>query len=123
MKFSDRYKRELDNIKPDGYIKDKSRRKMAVENEKSAPKRSGRAVFGTAVAAMLCGAIIFSAGIVTGRKTVKVDATTNTEAMKTLASYDDIYDNIKRFKTSVWDKLNSYASGNMEIIEEDKQSI
>ena len=118
MKFSDRYKTELDNIKPDGYIKDKIRRKMAEENEKSAPKRSGRAVFGTAVAAVLCGAIIFSAGIVTGRKTVKVVATPNTEAMKTLASYDDIYDNIKRFKTSVWDKLNSYASGNMEIIEE-----
>ena len=118
MKFQNSYKNQIDNIKPDGYIKDKIRRKMAEENEKSAPKRSGRAVFGTAVAAVLCGAIIFSAGIVTGRKTVKVDATPNTEAMKTLASYDDIYDNIKRFKTSVWDKLNSYVSGNMEIIEE-----
>lgn len=118
MKFGDRYKIELDNIKPDGYIKDKTRRKMAEKTEKSAPKRSGRAVFGTAVAAVLCGAILFSAGIVTGRHTVVVDTSKSTPAMKTAQTYDDIYDNIKRFKTSVWDKIRGYASDDMEVIEE-----
>ena len=118
MKFKDSYKIEIDNIKPDGYIKDKTRRKMAEKNEKSAPKRSGRAVFGTAVAAVLCGAILFSAGIVTGRRTVKVNKSENTPAMKTVATYGDIYDNIKKFKTTFWDKIRNYASNDMEVIEE-----
>ena len=118
MKFGDSYKIEIDNIKPDGYIKDKTRRKMAEANEKAAPKRSGRRVFGTAVAAVLCGAILFSAGIVTGRRTVKVNTSENTVAMKTVATYGDIYDNIKKFKTTFWDKIRNYASDDMEIIEE-----
>lgn len=37
MKFKDSYKIEIDNIKPDGYIKDKTRRKMAEANEKKRP--------------------------------------------------------------------------------------
>lgn len=118
MKFKDSYKTEIDNIKPDGYIKDKTSRKMAEADKKAAPKRSGRAVFGTAVAAVLCGAILFSAGIVTGRRTVKVNTSENTVAMKTVATYGDIYDNIKKFKTTFWDKIRNYASDDMEIIEE-----
>ncbi len=118
MKFDDSYKKQIDNIKPDGYIKDKTRRKMAQADEKAAPKRSGRAYFGTAVAAVLCGAILFSAGIVTGRRTVKVNTGENTVAMKTVATYDDIYDSIKKFKTSVWDKIRNYASDEMEVTEE-----
>lgn len=98
MKFDDSYKKQIDNIKPDGYIKDKTRRKMAQADEKAAPKRSGRAYFGTAVAAVLCGAILFSAGIVTGRRTVKVNKSENTSAMKTVATYGDIYERIKEFK-------------------------
>lgn len=105
MKFKDSYKNQIDNIKPDGYIKEKTRRKMAEANEKAAPNRSGSRIFGTAVAAALCGAILFSAGIVTGRRTVKVNTGENTVAMKTAPTYDDIYDNIKRFKTSFWDKI------------------
>lgn len=98
MKFKDSYNRQLENIKPDGYIKDKTRRRMAAEQEKSAPKRSGRAFFGTAVAAALCGVILFSAGIVTGRRTAKVNTSVNTSAMKTAPSYGDIYEKIKEFK-------------------------
>lgn len=105
MKFKDSYNKQLENIKPDGYIKDKTRRKMAEANEKAAPKRSGSRIFGTAVAAALCGAILFSAGIVTGQRTAKVNTGGNTAAMKTAPTYDDIYDNIKRFKNSFWDKI------------------
>ena len=119
MKFDDSYKKQIDNIKPDGYIKDKTRRKMAQADEKAAPKRSGRAYFGTAVAAVLCGAILFSAGIVTGRRTVKVNTGENTVAMKTVATYDDIYDSIKKFKTSLWDKIRyGMSSDAMYAIEE-----
>ena len=100
MKFKDSYNRQLDDIKPDGYIKDKTRRRMAQAYEKSAPKRSGRAFFGTAVAAALCGVILFSAGIVTGRRTAKVNTSVNTSAMKTAPSYGDIYEKIKEFKNT-----------------------
>ena len=98
MKFKDSYNKQLENIKPDSYIKEKTRRRMAAEQEKTAPKRKGRAFFGTAVAAALCGAILFSAGIVTGRRTVKVNTSDNTAAMKTAPSYSDIYEKIKEFK-------------------------
>lgn len=119
MKFKDSYKIEIDNIKPDGYIKDKTRRKMAQADEKAAPKRSGRAYFGTAVAAVLCGAILFSAGIVTGQRTARVNTSENTPAMKTVATYDDIYDSIKKFKTSLWDKIRyGMSSDAMYAIEE-----
>lgn len=79
---------------------------------------SGRRVFGTAVAAVLCGAMLFSAGIVTGRRTVKVNTSENTVAMKTVATYGDIYNNIKKFKTTFWDKIRNYTSDDTEIIEE-----
>ena len=99
MKFKDSYNNQLDNIKPDGYIKDKTRRRMAETEEKVTPKRNGRVFFGTAVAAVLCGAIIFSAGLVMGRNRAKVNTTPNTKAMKTAQSYGDIYDIIKKFKS------------------------
>ena len=99
MKFKDSYNNQLDNIKPDGYIKDKTRRRMAEAEGKVTPKRNGRAFFGTAVAAVLCGAIIFSAGLVMGRNRTKVNTTPNTKAMKTAQSYGDIYDIIKKFKS------------------------
>ena len=38
MKFSDRYKNQMDNIKPDGYIKEKTLRKMAEEVKKNEKK-------------------------------------------------------------------------------------
>ena len=98
MKFKDSYNRQLDDIKPDGYIKDKPRRRIVEQQVIPAPQRSGRAFFGTAVAAALCGAILFSAGIVTGRRTAKVNTSDNTAAMKTAPSYGDIYEKIKEFK-------------------------
>ena len=124
MNFKDSYNNQLDNIKPDGYIKEKTRRRMAEANEKAARKVSGRAFFGTAVAAALCGVILFSAGIVTGRRTAKVKTGENTLAMKTVATYDDIYDNIKKFKTSFWDKIK-FGSGMVEeyVVEDADEAI
>ena len=110
MKFKDSYNNQLDNIKPDGYIKDKTRRRMAEAEEKVTPKRNGRAFFGTAVAAVLCGAILFSAGIAAGRRTVKVNTSGNTNAMKTVTSYGDIYDIIKKFKSKEY-VVYEYAEG------------
>lgn len=110
MKFKDSYNNQLDNIKPDGYIKEKTRRRMAEQQEKAAPKKSGRAFFGTAVAAVLCGAILFSAGIAAGRRTVKVNTSDNTNAMKTAQSYGDIYDIIKKYKSKEY-VVYEYAEG------------
>ena len=110
MKFKDSYNNQLDNIKPDGYIKDKTRRRMEEAEERVTPKRNGRAFFGTAVAAVLCGAILFSAGIAAGRRTVKVNTSGNTNAMKTVTSYGDIYDIIKKFKSKEY-VVYEYAEG------------
>lgn len=109
MKFQNSYKNQLDNIKPDGYIKDKTRRRMAQAKENTPPKRSGRAFFGTAVAAVLCGALLFSAGIAAGRRGAEINKADNTAAMKTVQTYDDIYDSVKKFKTTIWDKIRNYA--------------
>ena len=118
MKFQSNYKNQLDNIKPDGYIKDKTRRKMAEASEKPATKRSGRAIFSTAVAAVLCGALLFSAGVVTGRHEVKVNKSDNTNLMKSVQTYDDIYDSVKKFKTTIWDKIKNYATDEEVVLYE-----
>lgn len=122
MKFQSNYKNQLDNIKPDGYIKDKTRRRMAQFKEKPTPKRSGRAVFGTAVAAVLCGALLFSAGVVTGRHGVKVNKSDNTNLMKSVQTYDDIYDNVKKFKSTFWDKIKNYATDDEVVLYEAEES-
>lgn len=126
MKFSDRYKNQLDNIKPDGYIKEKTLRKMAEEvekTEKAPPKRRVRAYFGSAVAAVLCGVIILSVWFFNGQnigsfdtnsgnnaiETVGDDKNLNNNAMKIAADYGDIYDKIKEFKNSpnrVWNSID-----------------
>lgn len=110
MKFQSNYKKQLEDIKPDGYIKDKTRRKMAEAEKTAAPKRNGRAIFGTAVAAVLCAALLFSAGVVTGRHGVEVNTVDNTNLMKTVQTYDDIYDSVKKFKTTIWDKIRNYGA-------------
>ena len=122
MKFQSNYKNQLDNIKPDGYIKDKTRRRMVQFKEKPTPKRSGRAVFGTAVAAVLCGASLFSAGVVTGRHGVKVNKADNTNLMKSVQTYDDIYDSVKKFKTTFWDKIKNYATDDEVVLYESEES-
>ena len=122
MKFQSNYKNQLDNIKPDGYIKDKTRRRMAQFKEKPTPKRSGRAVFGTAVAAVLCGALLFSAGVVTGRHGVKVNKSDNTNLMKSVQTYDDIYDSVKKFKSTFWDKIKNYATDDEVVLYESEES-
>ena len=122
MKFESSYKNQLDNIKPDGYIKDKTRRKMAEASEKPATKRSGRAIFGTAVAAVLCGALLFSAGVVTGRHEVKVNKSDNTNLMKSVQTYDDIYDSVKKFKSTFWDKIKNYATDDEVVLYESEES-
>lgn len=121
MKFESSYKNQLDNIKPDGYIKDKTRRKMAEASEKPATKRSGRAIFGTAVAAVLCGALLFSAGVVTGRHEVKVNKSDNTNLMKSVQTYDDIYDSVKKFKSTFWDKIKNYATDDGVVLYESEE--
>lgn len=122
MKFQSNYKNQLDNIKPDGYIKDKTRRRMAQFKEKPTPKRSGRAVFGTAVAAVLCGALLFSAGVVTGRHGVKINKADNTNLMKSVQTYDDIYDSVKKFKSTFWDKIKNYGTYDDVVLYEAEES-
>ncbi len=111
--FEKNYKNQMDSIKADNYIKDKIRRNL--RSEKTFAPRRKKAYFGTTVAAVLCGAILFSSGIVLGRKTApeKVVFTGDT-VMKTVKDYNDLYDTVKTFLPSTWDKLKGYAEGLMD---------
>ena len=67
--FKNDYKNQMDSVKPDGYIKDKIRRRLA-EGNNAAPKKSRKGFAVSAAAAILCGALLFSAGVIAGRHSV-----------------------------------------------------
>lgn len=112
MKFQSDYKNQIESVKPDGYIKDKVRRKLAA-GEKPKAKNSRTAVFRAAAAVALCAALTLSVGIViTNRNSgAKVKPTVPNVAMKTAVSYDSIYDTVKKFLPSLSDRVNSVING------------
>lgn len=112
MNFQNDYKNQIESVKPDGYIKDKVRRKLAT-GEKSKAKNSRTVIFRAAAAVALCAALILSVGIViTNRNSVaKVKPSSPNVAMKTAVTYDSIYDEVKKFLPSLSDRVNSVING------------
>lgn len=108
MNFQNSYKNQVESVKPDGYIKDKVRRKLAA-GEKPKAKNNRTVFFRAAAAVALCAAVTLSVGIViTNRNSVaKVKPSSPNVAMKTAVTYDSIYDEVKKFLPSFSDKLNS----------------
>lgn len=108
MNFQNNYKNQIESVKPDGYIKDKVRRKLEA-GEKPKAKNCRTVIFRAAAAVALCAALVLSVGIIiTNRDSgVKVKPTTPNVAMKTAVTYDSIYDNVKKFLPTFTDKLNS----------------
>ena len=108
MNFQNSYKNQIDSVKPDGYIKDKVRRKLA-SGEKPKAKNSRTVIFRAAAAVALCAALVLSVGmVITNRNSgIKVKPTTQNLAMKTAVSYDSIYDNVKKFLPTFTDKVTS----------------
>ncbi len=103
--FGNDYKNQMDKIKPDGYIKQKVRRKLS-QNEKEPQTKSMKIYFGKAVAAVLSLALVFTIGAIMGRNsapnTIVVE---NKTPLETVNDYDKIYSALKEFKQSVWDEL------------------
>ncbi len=117
--FKNDYKNQMDSVKPDGYIKDKIRRRLA-EGNNAAPKKSRKGFAVSAAAAILCGALLFSAGVITGRHSVNIPtaAPENSLSIKTAQSYDAIYNTVKSFEPSFWEKIYNGFSGESVIQEE-----
>ncbi len=103
--FKDDYRNQLDNIKPDGFIKDKIRSKIEIKEE--SVKIQSRFSFGKAVAFALSLVLVFSVGTVIGRKTAPAIFTHNAEVMKTADDYDKIYSKLSDFKQSFWEKFTN----------------
>ncbi len=103
--FKDDYRNQLDNIKPDGFIKHKIRSKIEIKEEpiKIPPRFS----FGKAVALALSLVLVFTVGTVIGRKTAPAISTHTVRVMKTADDYDKIYSKLSDFKLSFWEKFTN----------------
>ena len=104
--FENDYKNEIEKIKPDGFIKYKIRQTLEAKDKKPKTKYQ-KIYFGRAVAALLCVAIVFTAGAVFGRQTVPLTTVQNIKLMKTANDYDKIYSNLAVFKESFFEKFSS----------------
>lgn len=112
MNFKNSYKNQIESVKPDGYIKDKVRRKLA-SGEMQKAKNNRTVFFRAAAAVALCAALVLSVGmVITNRNSgIKVKPTTPNVAMKTAVSYDSIYDNVKKFLPTFTDRVSSIITG------------
>ena len=115
MNFKNSYKNQIESVKPDGYIKDKVRRKLTA-GEKSKAKNNRTVFFRAAAAVALCAALVLSVGmVITNRNSgIKVKPTTPNVAMKTAVSYDSIYDNVKKFLPTFTDRVSSIITGGIK---------
>ncbi len=108
--FENDYKKEMNEIKPDGFIKHKVRKKLEEAEEGSKNKSKG-IYFGRAVAAALCVCLIFTAGAILGRRTAPVVSTAkDKEPMKTAPDYGKIYSALEEFKPSFLDGVKDYIT-------------
>ena len=106
--FKDDYKNEIDKIKPDGYIKQK-----VLKNLKNGqkPKVLKFSRLGTAVAAVLCVAIVVSGIGISSQHAIKVTENESITLMKTVKSYDGIYKELEKLKPSFWENAQNRLKG------------
>ena len=106
--FKDDYKNEIDKIKPDGYIKQK-----VLKNLKNGqkPKVLKFSRLGTAVAAVLCVAIVVSGIGISSQHAIKVTENESITLMKTVKSYDGIYKELEKLKPSFWENAQNRLNG------------
>ncbi len=93
MNFKDEFGKQLDTLKPDGYIKDRVRRKMEIPGGKPS-RRRGITVFRGAAAAVMCAAVVFSAGVLLSNQSKQASAA---GIMKPADSYGEIYKAIEKY--------------------------
>ncbi len=108
--FTDDYKNDLENIKPDGYIKYKIRRRLSGE-EKAFKKPPKKVYFGRAVAAVLSLVLVFTAGAVIGRLTSPITPVNQTASiLKTAENYDKIYSALAEFRPTILDSVKDFVT-------------
>ncbi len=108
MMFENDYKNEMDNIKPDGFIKYKIKQKL--EKSQTSTKTSKKAYWISAVAAVLCITVTLSLIGILGRNTPIIPAN-QTTLMKTVNSYDGLYAALEKFKPTFWENVEDFIGG------------
>ena len=109
MSFQDEYQKQIEQIKPDGYIKGRVRAKLR-EGERPADGKPRARLLRNAVALALCAVLIFTVGFAVGTRRAKRTALSFT-AVNTAASYGEVYDAIKAFVPTVWDRARNFLPG------------
>ncbi len=111
--FPDDYKNEMDKIKPDRFTKYKIRERIIKENEVKLHVK--KFYFVKAVAAVLCIAVVFTAGTLFGKNIAKPQIE-SAEPLKTAEDYDKIYTTLSGFKPSIWDNFKNFANKGTDAI-------
>lgn len=109
--FKDKYSAEMDNIRPDGYIKQKVLKSIAPKNNK---KPSKTLIFRSAMAVAACICLIVSVFTI---KTVAPQM----PAVKKVMTYDSVYKTVAQYKTN--DIIKFFSSATDFLTEGDKETI
>ena len=113
MSFKDDYKKQMDTIRTDGYIRQKISKKMSEEENKKT--RLHFPVFKTAVAAVMCLVIALAVAIPKVSDSFKKSDNANlsvNESSKVKIDYSDIYDKVKELKNFYY--AEEYATDTMD---------
>ena len=113
MSFKDDYKKQMDTIRTDGYIRQKISKKMSEEENKKT--RLHFPVFKTAVAAVMCLVIALAVAIPKASDSFKKSDNANSsvnESSKVKMDYSDIYDKVKELKNFYY--AEEYATDTMD---------
>lgn len=106
--FNEDYKNQIEKIKPDGYIKDKIKRRM--RSGSKARTSRGAVIFRGASAAVLCLAVLCSS-IVFINRSGEPAPNPSSAAVKPVQSYDSIFSKMESFRPSMWDKVSGIFNG------------
>ncbi len=109
--FKHDYKKQIEAIKPDGYVKEKVRIKLAKAQQK--PKKPAKIYIGRSVAATLCLVTVLTLGVVFRKQNIPVKTVTETaDAMKSAGDYNKIYSVLSNFKSEYGHSF-IYSDGNI----------
>lgn len=119
MKFENEYKNALDDIKADGYIKQKVLNKISAPKRAKPPKKV--IIWRAAAAVAACFAMAVSVFAIGGNREIPIK---NNEKAQ---SYNDIYKQVKKFKPNIFEDFEYYVDMDggekvFEVIEDEAVS-
>lgn len=107
MSFKNEYKNAVDNIKPDGYIKQKVLNKISHKEQKKSVSKA--VIYRTAGALAACMAVVLSVWVINPAES---NAPVKSEVK--IATYGEIYDVVNKFKPKVnvfYDAIELFSGG------------